>query len=288
MAIIGVHFDGPITTDHKVPIRVLANTYAHIQRAIDRAYLIETFGDVYKHQRLTTAQYAETVFLAEYPREGGIILDAFREGAGGIVDRIANSIRPVIEKALDRGLLDHTALSAQFREREAYVVRMGNRTKEYGELVADAPIDWKDAYSNRAVAKEIDQLVSQITPRALEGSTAEIKLSGNREHLPYLFDARTARRFHKIASSKELGAAAIVRCIIRSLDRGNKHTKPSAKIYNLETQREQTLLCFHTEDADTLHPHHDNEPVRLFVSPLFEALGFDVMSGDLVFLAVID
>ncbi|WP_295978876.1 hypothetical protein [uncultured Variovorax sp.] len=286
MATISIHFDGPITINHKAPIRVLANTYTHVQRAIDRAFLIETYGDVYKHQRLTSKQYADTVFLAEYPREGGIILDAFREGAGNIVDRIAESIRPVIDRALARGLLDHSSLSAQFRDRETYVIQMRENTQNYEEVVENAPTDWKNAYSNRSIVKEIDQLVSQITPTALAGSTAEIELHGNRPHLPYRFDARTASRFHKIAAHKELGAATIVNCVIRSLDRGNKNTKPSAKIHNLNTGREQTLLCFHHGDADRLHPHHNSEPVRLYVCPLFEALGFDVMSGDLVFIAV--
>ena len=39
MATFSVHFDGPITVEHKVSIRVLAKTYEHMQRAIDRAYV---------------------------------------------------------------------------------------------------------------------------------------------------------------------------------------------------------------------------------------------------------
>jgi hypothetical protein len=100
LAVFSVHFDGPITIDHRVPIRVLAKTYEHMQRAIDRAYLIELHGEVWKHARLKANQYRETDFIAEYPREGGIILDAVREGAGAVLDRIAGSIRPVFEAAL--------------------------------------------------------------------------------------------------------------------------------------------------------------------------------------------
>lgn len=288
MALISVHFDGPITVDHKVPIRVLANTYEHLQRAIDRAFLIETFGDVYKHQRLTGKQYAETVFIAEYPREGGIILDAVKKNGGKLVDRLANSIRPIFENALDKGLVAQKDLTGQFLERQAYVIGMKQNTMTYPELLRKPPPVWKDAYSNRAVVKEIDQLVSQITPRALEGSTVDIKLIGEDAHLPFQFDAGTARRFHKIASQKELGAPVIVNCIIRSIDRGNRTTKPSAKIYNIATQKEVTLQCFHPNAAEDLIKHFDNEPVLIFATPFIEALGFDVMAGDLVFVGIVD
>lgn len=286
MAVFSVHFDGPITVNHRVSIRVLSKTYEHMQRAIDRAFLIEIDGDVHKHARLTAAQYAETEFFAEYPREGGIILDATRQGAGAIVDRIASAIRPVVDAALARGLLQHSTLGAQFKERENYVEKMGAYTPSFTDVLADPPPNWAAAYSNRSVIKEVDQLVAQIVPDRVAGSTVEIELTGNRAHLPFVFDARSATRFHKIAAYREYGAPMVVNALIRSLDRGNRYSKPSAKIQNLETGREITLLCSRKEDADALHPYHNSQPVRLYVSPFIEALGFDMLGGDLMFIAV--
>lgn len=46
-AVFSVHFDGPITVDHKVSLRVMAKTYEHVQRAIDRAYLLEVRGQIF-------------------------------------------------------------------------------------------------------------------------------------------------------------------------------------------------------------------------------------------------
>lgn len=286
MATFSVHFDGPITVEHKVTIRVLSKTYEHMQRAIDRAFLIELHGEVWKHARLKDSQYRETDFLAEYPQEGGIILDAVRAGAGAILDRVAASIRPVFESAAQDAVEQNAAMDVQIGQRQRYVAQMGDNTPTYMTVAANPPANWAAAYSNRSVVKEVDQLVAQVTPNALDGSSVAITLTGNRTHLPFEFTPRIARRFHKIASHRELGAAFVVTARIRSLDMGNRFAKPSAKIENLETGREVHLHLATIEDFDALHPHHDGQPVRLFVSPIVEALGFDLKGGDLMFLAV--
>lgn len=287
MATFGIHFDGPITVEHKVSIRVLARTYEHMQRAIDRAFLIEFHGEVWKHARLTDEQYAQTEFIAEYPREGGIILDAVRQGAGAIVDRIANSIRPIFETAIQHGLEEHQSIAQQHAERLQYVHAMRNNTPSFDDVVANPPPGWAGAYSNRSVVKEIDQLVTQITPDRVEGSTVDLTLLGNRNHLPFEFNAVKAKRFHQLASQRDLGNALIVRAIIRSLDRGNRYAKPSAKILNLATNREVALHLSSIADCDALHRYHNGDPVGLYVCPIVEALGFDVNGGDLMFIDIV-
>lgn len=287
MASFRIHFDGPITVEHKVSIRVLARTYEHMQRAIDRAYLIEVHGQVWKHARLTDEQYAETEFIAEYPVEGGIILDAVREGAGAIVDRIANSIRPIFETAIQHGLDEHQAIAQQHAERLQYVNAMRRNTPPFQHIAENPPANWAAAYSNRSVVKEIDQLVAQITPEPLQNSSVDITLRGNSAHLPFEFNANIAKRFHKLASRRDLGNALIVPAVIRSLDRGNRYAKPSAKVLNLVTNREVALHLSSIYDFDALHEHHNGEPVELFVCPIIEALGFDVHGGDLMFIAVV-
>lgn len=287
MATFSIHFDGPITTDHKVSIRVLSKTYEHMQRSIDRAYLINKYGAVWKHARLKEIDYIETEFIAEYPREGGIILDAIKNGAGRAIDRIAEAVIPVFDNAVNRGFAQHDDISRQQQQRLQYVQAMERNTPTFEALLADPPEIWASAYSNRSIVKEIDQLVNQIAPDRLDGSTVELTLNGERAHLPLLFDAQRAKNFHKIASLRELGAPLIANVIIRSLDRGNKHTKPSAKILNLATNREVALRIRSIEDFDELHPYHKGNPVELYVCPIIESLGFDVYGGDLIFLSVV-
>jgi hypothetical protein len=286
LATFSIHFDGPITVDHKVTIRVLSKTYEHMQRAIDRAYLIERHGDVWKHARLKGEEYEETEFLAEYPREGGIILDAVRAGAGAIVDRMASAIRPVFEGAANHAVEQQASIGAQLVERKQYVDGMQQHAPTFEQIAANPPGAWANAYSNRAIVKEIDQLVAQITPERLDGSTVSIALNGNHAHLPFSFDAQLARRFHAIAARRDLAAPMVVRAVIRSLDRGNKYTKPGAKILNVATNREVVLHLPGPNDFDALHPHHNGQEVHLYVCPIVEALGFDLKGGDLMFIAV--
>lgn len=286
MATFNVHFDGAITFEHKVSVRVLSNTYEHMQRAIDRAYLIEVHGQVWKHQRLTAEQYQDTDFLALYPEEGGIHLAAFREGAERVVDRIYAAIRPVFEEATQEAITVHASMSQQLGERRQYVQQMGPNTQSFEDVQAHPPVDWATNYSNRSIVKEIDQLVSQVAPDRVAGSTIDITLHGQQTHLPLQFNAEIARRFRKVASQRELGAAILLNANIRSLDRGNRTTKPSAKIVNLHTHREVSLHLSGMEDFDQLHPHHGSAEVLLFVCPIIEARGFDLHGGDLMYLAV--
>jgi hypothetical protein len=286
LATFNVHFDGAITFEHKVSVRVLSNTYEHMQRAIDRAYLIEVHGQVWKHQRLTAKQYQDTDFLALYPEEGGIHLAAFREGAERVVDRIYAAIRPVFEEATQEAITVHASMIQQLGERRQYVQQMGPNTQSFEDVQAHPPVDWATNYSNRSIVKEIDQLVSQVSPDRVAGSTIDITLHGQQTHLPLQFNAEIARRFRKVASQRELGAAILLNANIRSLDRGNRTTKPSAKIVNLHTNREVSLHLSGMEDFDQLHPHHGSAEVLLFVCPIIEARGFDLHGGDLMYLAV--
>jgi hypothetical protein len=286
LATFSVHFDGPITVDHKVPIRVLANTYLHMQRALDRSFLIQAHGEVWKGARLKTEEYAETAFIAEYPREGGIILDAVLETGGEIVEGIATAVKTFFDASQDEGITRFESMSDQLASRRTYVQQMNFNTPNFQDVANDPPHSWATNYSNKSVVKEVNQLVSQITPERLDGSTVEITLHGTRAHLPFQFDRAAALRFHNVTTRRELGAAFKVLVRIRSLDRGNSHAKPSAKVRNLFTDREVTLHIPTMADCEALHPFHNGQEVLLFVSPVIEALGFDLFGGDLQFLAV--
>lgn len=287
MATFSVHFDGPITTEHKLPLRVMARTYENMQRAIDRAYLINRHGAVWKHARLKAEQYAETEFIAAYPREGGIYLDAFRHGANTIIDKINSAVRPIYEIALQHGLEERANIAEQLNGSKQYVNAMQARTQTFEQVQRNPPEGWADNYSKRSIIKEIDQLIHQITPDRYDGSTVEIELTGSRILLPMVFDRARANAFHAQSAYRELGAPMIVNAQIRNLDRGNKTSKPSAKIKNLSTGREVILHLNGMEDFDMLHPFHTGVDVPLYVCPMLEAGGFDLMGGDLMFLSVV-
>lgn len=287
MASFSVHFDGDITVDHKVSVRVMATTYQHMQRAIDRAFLVETYGAVEKHERLTKAEYRETEFIAEYPREGGIVLDAMKQGAERLVDRIYAATSVVFQGAVDQAFEQHQTISEQLAARRQYAHQMGERSRSFSSVLNEPPDVWATAYSNRSIVKEVDQLVGQINRSDLSTSTVDIALHGTRPQLPLVFTPAIAKSFHKIAADRELGPSMIARIRIRLLDAGNRNTKPNAKVFNLDTFKEVNLHLSSEADFAALHPFHNiDEEVRIHVCPILEAKGFDLKGGDLMFLKV--
>ena len=287
MASFSVHFDGDITVDHKVSVRVLASTYQHMQRAIDRAYLVEKYGSVEKYERLTTAEYKETEFIAEYPQEGGIILDAVKQGAESLMDRIYAATNTVFGSSVAQAFEQHQSFSQQLATSRNYAEQMGERTRSFSNVLDNPTKGWSDAFSNRSIVKEVDQLVGQITRSDLTTSSVELTMHGNNRQLPLVFTPAIARSFHKIAADRELGPPMIARVRIRLLDVGNRSTKPNAKILNLDTMKEVKLHLSTDEDFAALHPFHNVvDEVRVHVCPILEAKGFDLKGGDLMFLKV--
>lgn len=290
IARFSVHFDGPITTDHKLTVRSMSRTYEHMQRAIDRAYLIEKYGSVWKHARLSGEDYESTSFIAEYPREGGIFLDAVKGGvlSGKIVDRISEAIKAPFERAAKAGLEEAVNIGSQIIQRRNYASNVGlAQIQSLDDLLEKPPAKWTQAYSNRSILKEVDQLTSQITPDECEGSIVELALYGTTSRLVFKFTPEIATRFHRYVSGRELGPAVAMRAKLRNLDRGNKFAKPKAKVLNLASKREAVLHLNGEQDFLELHPYHTAEEVSLLVCPILEAGGFDVHSGDLFFLAVL-
>lgn len=285
MALFSVHFEGAITVDHKVSIRVLANTYEHMQRSIDRAYLINKHGQVWKHARLKGREYAETEFTALYPREGGIILDAVREGADAIIDRIAGAVMPLFEVAASGAVAQTQSIVAQYEDRIQYVSDMGRDTQSFESVLAKPPKTWAPGYSNRSIVKEIDPLVSVINRD--DQSYADLTLVGTSTYPMLRFSPLVAQRFHLLASQRQLATPVIVKARIRALDRGNKRVMPSAKIENLATEREVTLHLQQRSDFEVLHPFHDGREIEIYAAPITEALGFDLFGGDLMFLDLV-
>jgi len=286
VASFSIHFDGAITHEHKVSVRVLANTYQHMQRAIDRAYLVERYGAVEKHERLSKAEYKDTEFTALYPREGGIYLDAFRQGAEAIVDRIFSATSVVFQGAVDQAFDQHLSMADQLTRAKDYSYRMGDRVQNFAAVADEPPAVWAPAYSNRSIVKEIDQLVGQIARSDLGESSVGLTLHGSRPELPLVFTPAIAKSFHRIAADRELGAPMIARVRIRLLDKGNKFTKPNAKVFNLDTLKEVNLHLLDEQDFASLHPFHGGGEVRIHVCPILEAKGFDLRGGDLMFLRV--
>lgn len=88
-ATINFHYDGPIVEEHQISLRVLGTTLVHLQSAIDRAYLDDKYGNVWKYARLKRDDYLLADFIVGIPEEGGYRLDLLRDQGDAIVKRIS-------------------------------------------------------------------------------------------------------------------------------------------------------------------------------------------------------
>lgn len=285
--VFSIHYDGPIVTDHKLSVRVMARTYEHMQRAIDRAYLDQKYGQVWKHARLKADDYAATDFIAEYPREGGIILDGVRAGAAAIIDRINAAVIKPFEQALEHGVGEHALMLTELEERRSLAEAHPEKVVPY-QTVADQPDPKVErAYSDRSIVKEIDQITTMIRSAGMAGSHVELQFIGTGAST-YSFDSDQARRFHFIVSRRQLGEPVLVRARIRLLDQGNKFARMKAKILNLDSGREVTLHLASDQDFVKLHPHHTSNEVLLIACPVIEFGAYDAKGGDMFFVDVVE
>lgn len=287
MATFSVHFDGDITIDHKVSVRVMGNTYLKMQSAIDRAFIVQKYGAVHKYERLSQEEYRETEFIASYPQEGGIILDAVKETGNRIMDQIYNATARIYNKASNSAADQNQTFGQQIAARKEFAERLGERNLSFAAMQRSNTAEWSEAYSSRSVVKEIDALVKQITRKDLITATVDITITGTRSHLPLEFDQAMAHRFHNVVALRELGPPMIVHIEIRSLDKGNHSIKPSAKVINVHTNKEVSLNLSNLHDFQVLHPFHNIAGgVMIYACPILEAGGFDFQGGDLQFLGI--
>lgn len=285
-AVFSVHFDGPITTDHLVSLRVMSKTYECMQRSIDRSYLICKYGAVWKHARLSQEDYREIEFFAAYPREGGIYIDAVRgisDTVGRVIDQIAVAIRSPYEAAVQGGMQEFGGFDAQWSDMSQRSVDLEG-VPLVERAIAENGAAWSSAYSQRSIQKEIDALVSQVVPERNAGSIVDLRFHGSSARDVFQFTPEVASRFHSAVGKRTLGAPFRVGIRIRSLDRGNDHMSPGAKVLNVQSNREVILHLHNIGDFDVLRPFHDGSAVEIVACPLLENGGYDPNGGDLVFI----
>lgn len=290
-ASFSVHFDGDITINHMLPVRVLGKTYSSMQSAIDRAYLINKYGKITKYAKLKSEEYIDTAFIASYPREGGIWLDSAKEAADSIIDSINSTLAPLFEKARTSGKEQIISLSEQIINETDRSRQLAQRIPHFDQWSLESRDEWAHLYSNRSIAKEIDQLVSQITIKNLLNSVVEIQLYGSQSYPIYTFNKSLAKSFHRVVSKRELGPPVRIDVRVTILDRGHKERHPGAKAVNISNDKEFILHLPRprTDDyslIEQVHQIHDGGTYQIYASPIMEAGGFDINRGDYVFLGI--
>lgn len=288
-AVIQLTLDGSlILPNNRVSLRVLGHSMTCIQSAADRAYLDVRYGQVWKHARISRANYLEADFVVGNPEAGSFriafasqvgraivarvmqaLADPYREAREG-GDRVANTIAHQI--AMRRNQLDHNQVVPQTFE---------NFLDNPDELAVRT-------YGDKSINKEINQLLSPVRSQANSVLKLSLKPEDRMPAQVYEFDQAAAKRFAKVIGERELGAPVIYRGKLRQLDRGhNQKSNFKGKFINAVTDRDVVLYIQSEEDFSNLVPYLDRDAFSIIACPVIEYSSFDPQGGDLQFIGIL-
>lgn len=284
------HYDGPIAVDHKVTVRTLGHTLAHLQAAIDRAAIEIKYGSVAKHGRLRSADYPLTDFVVGEPEEGGYILNLFNSGPLKIVDRINAAIaRAYVEASSE--VIPFTESLVKQAERSAAAVHLGAQNPaELTTVLAKMDERKQNArYADRAINREIDQLLSQVRVDRYSGSVLELQFAGESTSPMYSFDKNLATRFHNVVAVRTLGDPVRLNVKLRALDGGSSTNRSIGKAIHVESGKTFTLHFRSPEDFNSVVPYmraNKRPAVAIVACPVLEYGVFDSKAGDMFFVGL--
>ena len=292
MSIITFRIAGDLVDlDNHITARTLIKSVSSIQSAVDRAYLDIKYDGVWKHARLKSEDYLETEFIVLDPRDGSFVLDLKGVNAQAIVNvfsRIKSALKPAYDNALnaaDDDLVDQLGEEAINRR----IVQLDNKILrpvpfEAEKISSSQKI--KRAYGDRSIVKEIDNGLSLIRHESAGESTFELSLATDSTEV-FKFDKKTAVRFHRLISQKELGDLYIYRGHIRMLDRGADLTKIVGKFINAENKKTLTLHISNPDHYFKLAKYQADDVEFTFVGcPMIEYGSFDPNAGDVYTIEV--
>lgn len=290
---ISIYFDGPITEEHAVQLRIFGKTLMNIQSAIDRAYLdIRTKGKIYKNARISRDDYEHTNFLMNQSRPGSFAADllSHSEESGNIVKRINSAVSPAYEEAQTYVPKDEDNLVTQAKNRAAHYSNNAQIPEAYDDAINGSLSDLRNSYGNRSIAKEFGEISTMIAARENDGSYIKISLYTENFSTIFTFDHQTSESFKKIVSKKELGDLIEIPITIRSLD-SQAVSGLSAKAIAINTISKKSFnLYIHSEDGfnnlkDYLQKK-DPPVFKIIACPVLEYGSFDPNAGDMYFLAI--
>lgn len=289
-SIISIHFDGPIAKSHAVQLRTFSKTLGHIQTAIDRAYLDNKYGNIWKFARLQSEDYPKTDFILQQTREGGFIADLLGDkDSSTIVTRIYNAVAPAYEQAQAVTIPKEPKLTDLGEQRKRHYKAGAQRPIPYSQLIENPDQKQTRAYGDRSIVKEFDQIASAIRSRSGDGSLVEVNLSTDKAYPTFVFDAETSAKFHSVVSTKTLGDPVELSITLRALDSGNGGIS-KAKALNLESNKEFNLHISSERSFAGLRKYlkKKNPPPFVVIGcPILEYGAFDPLAGDMYFIDVV-
>lgn len=282
MSLVQIHFDGDIAVNHQVSMRTLGKTLTHLQNSMDRAYLEQHYGQLWKFAKMRQEFYPEVELLVQEPKEGGYVLDFLSSNpvTKAVINRVSSAVNGAVEASKQAGLDKTTKIEDSLSTRIAQVESGILVPKDLQTMIDNPDASVIRRYGDRAISREIDQILSIIRAGHAGDSTFELFLSGDKP-AKFEFNKESAGRFHSTVSRRELGEPVLYTATISSLDRHNNN----GKIYNLITEKVANIHFFNEEFLEMAMPFFQEKREMVFVgSPLIEYGAFDPNAGDIYFI----
>lgn len=284
MSLIQIHFDGDIATNHQVSMRTLGKTLTHLQSSVDRAFLELHYGHLWKFAKMKQEFYFDAELLVQEPKEGGYVLDFLTDNpiTKRVINRVSSAVNGAVENSKVDGLNQVTKIEESLSTRIAQVNGGILVPKDLQEIINNPEDAIIRKYGDRAIAREIDQILSIIRAKHSGDSTFELLLEGDVSQ-KFDFNRESSTRFHSTVSRKELGEPVKYTAEISSLDRHNNN----GKIFNLVTKKVANLHFYNEEYLEQAMPFFNNKKHIDFIgSPLIEYGAFDPNAGDIYFIGL--
>ena len=284
MSFVQIHFDGDIAVNHQVSMRTLGKTLTHLQNSIDRAYLEQHYGQLWKFAKMRQEFYSDVELMVQEPKEGGYILDFLTSNpvTKAVINRVSSAVNDAVENSKQAGLDKAINIEESLGTRINQVESGKLVPKDLQDMIDNPGDSIIRRYGDRAISREIDQILSIIRSSYAGDSTFELILTGDIS-TRFDFNKESAVRFHSTVSRRELGEPVLYNATISSLDRHNKN----GKIYNLITKRVANIHFFNEEFLEKAIPFFQEKKEMVFVGcPLIEYGAFDPNAGDIYFVTL--
>lgn len=284
MATIQIHYDGDLVENHRVSLRTLGKTLVHLQSTMDRAFLEMHYGRLRKHSRMQQQFYKDVELIVQDPRDGGYILDflSSNEKTKKVIDRVSAAINSAVEKSKQEGLSNSQSIADSLVTKKMQVDKGIIIPKELSDLLDNPDKNVIRKYGDRAVVRELDQVLSIIRSKEAGDSTFELFLSGS-SSAKFEFNRISAKKFHSTISQRELGDPVIYEADVTSMDRKNLN----GKIYNPVTETASNIIFNDEQSFQETVPFFDKKvPMKFIGSPFIEYGAFDPFAGDIYYIPV--
>lgn len=282
---ISIIYAGDIAEGNAISLRTISKTFPHVQNAFDRAYLEQRYGHLRKHVKLRREFYADLEITFLPPREGSYIADFNIRNR--LIKPLAESIGAMVSRAFDRAMEEGVEQAASLsRQAETRLQQIQDEVIEplnYQESLVRPDPNIVNSFGERAVVREINELLSVVRSEAAGDSQITLEFSHQRTY-SFEFDRVNAEQFSSVVKEKKLGLPVIYEGTVKALSKRNmrgqfKHESTNS-ISNLAFVSEQHL--------NTVIPYfRDNRVVRFYGCPYIEYGAFDSHAGDIYFIGFV-